>query len=252
MSDRPLRLRAAARSDVGRVRTANEDSFVESPDMGLWAVADGMGGHANGQWASGVIAAALNALTASGDFDADIRRIADAIHAANATIHERSLADGASMGSTAVALLVQDGFFSVLWAGDSRAYLFRDGALHQLSRDHTQVQEMVDSGLLEPEEAKRHPMSHVLARAVGVQHDLQLDAIVDEAEVGDAFLLCSDGLTGLVADDEILAAMAAEQPQTVCDGLVELCLQRGAPDNVTIIVVLCEEITRLALAPATN
>jgi serine/threonine-protein phosphatase Stp1 len=248
MSDRPLRLRAWSRTDVGRVRTANEDSFLERPEMGLWVVADGMGGHANGRWASGTIVDAVAPLTASGDLDADIRRVADAIHAANATIYDRSRVDGASMGSTVAALLVQEGFFAVLWVGDSRVYLYRNGTLHQLSRDHTQVQEMVDVGLLSPEEAKTHPMSHVLARAVGVQASLELDVIVDEAEVGDSFLLCSDGLTARVSPEEIAAAMAGGQPQVTSSSLVELCLERGAPDNVTAITVACEEMTRLSLA----
>ncbi len=104
------------------------------------------------------------------------------------------------MGSTVVALLVQARrYFAVLWAGDSRIYLCREGWLHQLTRDHTQVQDMVEAGLLSPEDAKEHPMKHVLARAVGVQPHLQLDAIVDEVDVGDMFLLCSDGLTGQVS-----------------------------------------------------
>jgi serine/threonine-protein phosphatase Stp1 len=247
MSDRPLRLRASSRSDVGRVRTANEDSFLERPEMGLWVVADGMGGHANGRWASGTIVDAIAPLTASGDLDADIRSVADAIHAANATIFDRSQVDGVSMGSTVAALLVQEGFFAVLWVGDSRVYLFRDGMLYQLSRDHTQVQEMVDGGLLTPDEAKTHPMSHVLARAVGVQASLELDVIVDEAGVGDRFLLCSDGLTARVSADEIAAAMAGGSPQVASSSLVELCLERGAPDNVTAIAVACDEITRLSL-----
>ena len=156
------------------------------------------------------------------------------------------------MGSTVVALLVQDRRFAVLWAGDSRIYLRRDRSLHQLTRDHTQVQDMVDAGLLSPEEAKEHPMKHVLARAVGVQPRLELDAIVDEADVGDMFLLCSDGLTGQVSDDEIVTTMNGRQPQAVCAALVELCLERGAPDNVTTVAVACEEITRISLAPAAN
>ena len=109
-------------------------------------------------------------------------------------------------------------------------------------------QEMVDAGLITPEEAKTHPMSHVLARAVGVQASLELYVIVDEAEVGDSFLLCSDGLTARVSPEEIAAAMAGGQPQVTSSSLVELCLERGAPDNVTAIAVACEEITRLSLA----
>jgi serine/threonine protein phosphatase Stp1 len=138
----------------------------------------------------------------------------------------------------------------VLWVGDSRVYLYRDGLLHQLSKDHTQVQEMVEAGLLTPEEARTHPMSHVLARAVGVESSLEIDVIVDEAQVRDSFLICSDGLTARVGPDEIAAAMAGAQPQVTASSLVELCLERGAPDNVTAVAVACEEMTRLSLAPA--
>jgi serine/threonine-protein phosphatase Stp1 len=138
----------------------------------------------------------------------------------------------------------------VLWVGDSRVYLFRKGVLHQLSKDHTQVQEMVESGQLTPEEARTHPMSHVLARAVGVEPSLEIDVIVDEAEVGDSFLLCSDGLTARVSQEEIASALAGAQPQVAASSLVELCLERGAPDNVTTVAVACEEVTRLSLASA--
>lgn len=252
MSEARLRLRAAALSDAGRVRTVNEDSFVQRPDMGLWVVADGMGGHVHGGWASGVIAKAIDSLVSSDDFDADVNGVAAAIHAANATIHDRSRSEGASMGSTAAALLVQQGRFSALWAGDSRIYLLRDGALYQLTRDHTQVQELVDAGRLSQEEAKGHPMSHVLARAVGVRPGLELEAMVDEAAVGDVFLLCSDGLTVVVSDAEISEAMQSPQPQAICGHLVELCLSRGAPDNVTVVAVACEEVTLAPVAPAAS
>ena len=243
MNDMGLRLVDAARTDVGKVREVNEDSYVSRPDEGLWAVADGMGGFEHGQWASQTVVASLNQAILTGDFDADSLRVADAIHAANTTIHAESEAEGKRMGSTAAVLLVRERRFAVLWAGDSRVYLLRDGVLFRLSRDHTQVQELVDRGMLTLEEAAHHPMAHVVSRAVGVQPALQVDAIVDEANVGDVFMLCSDGLYGEVADAEIAETLGSGRPAMACDRLVETALERGARDNVTVIAVACEEIT---------
>ena len=250
MSARGLRLVDAVRSDTGKVRAHNEDSLIARPQAGLWAVADGMGGLERGEWASATITDALAAASLASDFDVDTSRVAEAIHAANTTIHVESEKAGKQMGSTVVALLVNGRRFAVLWAGDSRAYLLRGGALHRLTRDHTQVQEMVDRGLLSADDAKRHPMSHVLSRAAGVEPGLELDAIADEAEVGDVFLLCSDGVHGVLSDAEIGQGLALERPQAACDRLLEQCLERGAPDNVTLIAVACEEVTLLSPAPS--
>ena len=252
MSERGVRLVDAMRSDVGKVRDHNEDSLIARPEAGLWAVADGMGGYERGEWASSTITEALKAAAIGGDFDADAASIAGAVHAANRTIHDEAQSTGRQMGSTVVALLVEGRRFAVLWVGDSRAYLLRDGELHRLTRDHSQVQEMVDQGLLTPEEAAHHPMSHVLSRAAGVEPALQLDAIADEVEVGDVFLLCSDGLHGLVSDPEIAVALGLDQLPSACDRLVEMCLARGAPDNVTVVAISCEEVTRLTLLPSAS
>lgn len=249
MSSRGLRLVESVRTDVGKARDQNEDSLLRRPEAGLWAVADGMGGLERGQWASTEVAAALKAALLSGDFDEDARRVADAIHGVNRRIHAESEASGDRMGSTVVALLVNGRRFAVLWAGDSRAYLLRSGELHRLTRDHTQVQELVEEGLLTPEDAMHHPMSHVLTRAAGVEPGLEIDAIADEAEVGDVFLLCSDGLHGVVSDAEIALALGLERLPAACDRLIELCLARGAPDNVTLITVGCQEATLLSPAP---
>jgi serine/threonine protein phosphatase PrpC len=250
MTQRGLRLVEEIRTDVGKVREHNEDSLLHRPEAGLWAVADGMGGLERGEWASAEIVAALQAAPLSGDFDDDCRRAADAIHAANSKIHAESETSGDRMGSTVVSLLVNGRRFAVLWAGDSRAYLLRDGQLHRLSRDHTQVQELVDEGLLSPDDAVNHPMSHVLTRAAGVEPGLELDAIADEAEVGDVFLLCSDGLHGVVSDAEIALTLGMERLPAACDRLIQLSLARGGPDNVTLVAVGCEEATLLSLAPS--
>ena len=248
MTAQALRLTHGARSDVGVVRQVNEDSFIARPEIGLWAVADGMGGYENGQWASNAIVKALEEVAPDEDFDAAASRVAEAIHAANAVINDQVRASGRNMGSTAAALMIQGRRFVVFWAGDSRVYLLRDGELFRMTEDHTQVQDMVSRGLLTPEEAAHHPMMHVISRAVGVEPTLELDAVADEAQVGDLFLICSDGLYGVVDDEEI--AQALRQLSTgAAETLVELCLSRGAPDNVTVVTISCEETTLLTFAP---
>jgi serine/threonine protein phosphatase PrpC len=237
-----------ASTHEGAVRKANEDAVAVLPQAGLWAVADGMGGHKNGAWASSVVAGHLKALRAVGDFDAQVREAADAVHAANAEIYARAQAEGVTMGSTAVVLVLGGKRFTALWAGDSRIYLKRGANLHRLTRDHTQVEDLVEHGVLTPEEALEHPMRHVLSRAVGTQPELEIDAVTDEVEVGDTFLLCSDGLTAVVPETEILERMAAGRPSAAAQGLVELSLERGAPDNVSVVLVTCEETTLLTLA----
>ena len=235
---------------VGLVRSANEDSMVLREDANVWVVADGMGGHENGQWASSTIVEAVGAAQLTGDFDGDVEAIGGAILNANGTIYAASVARGRAMGSTVTALYLSGDRFVAFWAGDSRIYLLRQGVLHQLSRDHTQVMDMVERGLMTEEEAAHHPMGHVLSRAVGTQETLELDAISDTATLKDVFLLCSDGLTGVVSAEEIAERLMMFPPDVACNRLLELVLARGAPDNVTMVAVACEEQTALAFAPA--
>lgn len=243
-----VRIDSVSRSHVGAVRNNNEDSFCDREAEGFWAVADGMGGHERGEWASGVIAEALGRVTLPGDFDLGCRLVPEAIHDANARIWDEASGRGIQMGSTVVALLIAQGRFAVFWVGDSRAYLLRDGMLIQLTRDHTQVQELVDRGLLSEESAVDHPMSHVLARAVGVQPQIEVDVVADEVEPGDLFLLCSDGLTGQVTDREILSVLRRHGHDEAVEKLIALTLERGAPDNVTVILAGVAEKTLLTLA----
>ncbi len=248
MADGRLRLQDASLTHPGRVRSENEDSVLARPDSGLWAVADGMGGHSHGERASRAITQALEAAVLPEDFDAAAAATAEAIHAANRLIWAETKALGASMGSTAVALLVRGDRFAVFWAGDSRCYLLRAGVLYQLTTDHSQVQDMVAAGRLTPEEAESHPMAHVLSRAVGVEPELELDAVSDTAMVGDMFLICSDGLTCTVGDAELATLLAGGRPAATAEELVRLCLERGAPDNVSVVVVACDATTLLAFA----
>lgn len=244
-----FRLTAVASTDVGCVRAENEDSFCARDDDGLWCVADGMGGHSNGKWASQVIADQLAGVEPGDGFEESWQAASQAIHAANARIWEEASERGVQMGSTVVTLCVRDGNYLVLWVGDSRAYLLRNGALHPLTTDHSQVQEMVESGMITAEAAERHPMRHVLSRAVGVEGEIEIETRAGKIVAGDRFLLCSDGLTGVLSEPEIeeLADRAAEADALAA--MMGLALARGAPDNVTILLVSAGEVTQLLQMP---
>jgi serine/threonine-protein phosphatase Stp1 len=235
------RISASGVSDTGKVRGHNEDSMLLRDGAGLWAVADGMGGHAHGRWASEQITAGLAQAPLIGDFGADVERVGLAISQANGLIATAAEKEGTIIGSTVVIMLLVGSRFAVLWAGDSRAYLRRGGTLIQLTHDHTYVQDLMEVGEISAEEARSHPKRHVLSRAVGADAEFALDAVEDKALPHDVFMLCSDGLTGNVSDAEIGEQLADFPPETAARRLLDLALSRGAPDNVTIVVLRCEE-----------
>lgn len=243
MSARTFRIDWAGRTDRGTVREINEDALAGLPQAGVWLVADGMGGHTGGAWSAQTIVEQVSAVAPQAGFDATMQACADAIHAANAAIFDRSRSVGAQMGSTVVCLAVQGERFGVLWAGDSRAYLLRKGELHRLSRDHTEVQALVDRGLLTPEQARDHPMSHRLSRAVGVEAVLELEGVVDLVQAGDTFVLCSDGLHGALDEDAIIRHAARMRPAAAADALIDASNASGARDNVTVVLVNLQEPT---------
>ena len=226
-------------SHFGAVRDHNEDAFLARGGEGLWVVADGMGGLDDGQWAARILARALAETPLSGDLERDAAMVAEVVRHANFVIFKESAERQNHMGSTVVALLVRGGRFATIWAGDSRLYLRRDGALSQVTTDHTQVQQLVDAGYLTREEAAEHPMSHVLARAVGTHAQVEADTLVGEVRAGDLFLLCSDGLPRVVEDAEIAAVLEAGNPSAMVRRLIDLALERGAPDNVTVMTIGC-------------
>lgn len=242
------RIAVGARSETGCVRTHNEDSLC-SRDEGLWAVADGMGGHEHGQWASRTIADALDFADLGGGFTEGWQAAAAAIHTANAGIWQEAASRGTQMGSTVVALHARDGKFAVLWVGDSRAYHLHDGRLDQLTTDHTRVHELVERGLLAPDAVHDHPMRHILSRAVGVGPDIEIETRAGEFASGDRFLLCSDGLTSVVSDDEIAKLAELSDEAEAVSALIDLTMLRGAPDNVSVILVGISEITQLSFGP---
>lgn len=241
-----LKIQDDSITHVGRVREVNEDSFFSSAELGVWAVADGMGGHEYGERASRAIVESLGNLQPIADFEEKVEAVRAAIMVANVDIFAEATERGQRMGSTVVALVLVDRQYAVLWAGDSRAYLLRDGVMTRVSRDHTQVQSLIDRGLLAPEDAEGHPMSHVLARAIGVMENVQIDVLRDTVQPNDIFLLCSDGLYGLVSDGEIAERLAPARLSEAADSLIALSLERGAPDNVTAIAVSASEVTLLS------
>ncbi len=241
----PLRLVSTATTHPGLVRRVNEDRHCERPQDGLWVVADGMGGHAHGDWAAHAVVQALEGVELPTDFDAAVQTVADGVHSANRRIWAEAQRREQQMGSTVVALLIRGDRFAALWVGDSRAYLLRDAMLVPLTRDHSQVQEMVDRGLIAPEDAAHHPRGHVLARAIGVGARIAVDVVADSVEPGDRFLLCSDGLSGPVVDEELRQSLSRSSPSEAVEALLAQALARGAPDNVTAIVVAAQEATRL-------
>ena len=207
-----------------------------------------MGGHEGGEWASGRIVRELGRVDLALGYEDTCEEATQAVIAANKQILAEGKRRGKSMGSTVVMLVIEGTRYAVLWAGDSRAYLMRDGKLERLSRDHTQVQEMVTRGLMTAEQATGHPMGHVLSRAVGVQKAVEIDRVEGEVQPGDIFLLCSDGLHGVVGEEAIAAHFAREAPDQALDALIELTLEKGAPDNVTGIAVWISEPTLLSFA----
>lgn len=221
------------------MRPLNEDSFLDLPEVGLWAVADGMGGHDCGEVASRMVVEALGALPPPASGYAFVREASEALQRANRSLLAFAAERSADVvGSTVVTLLAFDGHYACLWAGDSRAYLRRRGELCQLTRDHSLVQELIDSGALSQAEARRSRRGHVITRAVGVEPTLDLEMRQGTLAESDTFLLCSDGLNAVLEDadiDEVLAG--ARGLADAADRLVDLSLARGAPDNVTVLLV---------------
>ncbi len=229
-------------TDVGRVRLRNEDRFAVRPDAGVFLVADGMGGHDDGHVASGILAAAVEGMRPAAGAADLLAAFETEVLAANAEIQAFAAANGrATVGATLAALLIHSGYFACLWCGDSRVYLLRQGSLALLTRDHTEARAMVEQGLLTEEEAAVWPRRNVLTRAVGVSPEVELDMEQGRVQVGDVFLLCSDGLTGHVADAEIAPMLAAGPAQAAAEALIALALERGGTDNATAVVIACRD-----------
>jgi protein phosphatase len=249
----------AGRTDVGIVRSGNEDNYLMLPDRAVFIVADGMGGHAAGEVASEmavrIVAQELGDLDGL-DVEGKMERLRRAIREANAAIFERTLTehDKRGMGTTATALILSGRRYLIGQVGDSRAYLLRDRQLLQLTKDHSYVQEQVDAGYLSPDEARTHPYSNVITRCVGANDDVAPDTYVGSLHTGDIFLLASDGLTGMIDDGRLHELLqSSPDPQRLVELLVAEANRLGGLDNITAIVVridaLGEEQPSQAAAP---
>jgi serine/threonine protein phosphatase Stp1 len=234
-----MRFEAVSRTHVGLVRKINEDSVFADSERGLFAVADGMGGHEAGEIASTMVTDALRCLPEPRDLDALVESAIEALREVNRELIALAQSSGRdqTIGTTVVGLAIADGSFRCFWMGDSRGYRLRDGNLARLTHDHSLVQELVDAGMLKPEEAEGHANANVVTRAVGAASSFEADIVSGDVQAGDQFLLASDGLTRLVPDHELAAELQRASPDEAADNFIDTVLARGAPDNVSLVIV---------------
>jgi PPM family protein phosphatase len=247
-----VQIRSFCVSDVGRVRNENQDSFLIRDDLGLYVVADGMGGHQGGQEASRLAVKAINdyveaasadiqQLAQAEDLSKLAEQFANAIRAACHTVYQKALNDPAlhGMGTTVTGMMTVGNRAWVAHVGDSRCYILRDKTLVQITEDHSLVNEQIKLGLLTPEEAHTSSIKNIITRSVGFERDVLVDMFVVALEKGDRFLLCSDGLSNMVSDEDIASALSTLAINEVATSLVKLANEQGGEDNVT---VLCLEV----------
>lgn len=232
-----IRARYSARTHVGHKRKINEDAILAMPEENLWVVSDGMGGHDAGDYASRLIADLVATIPPALPPAERLQALRGLLMKAHDVICQTAAERGGTIGATVVTLMLSDGHFVGLWAGDSRLYRLRGGRIEMLSHDHSMVAALVDAGQLTWDEAEQHPQSNAITRAVGVGDELELDKVRGEVIPGDRFLLCSDGLSKY-ATFGMLEKMLNELPlETVSDRLIQLALDGGGADNISVIVV---------------
>lgn len=230
---------SAEATDVGAKRKINEDNMLSRGDIGLWVVADGMGGHAAGDVASQELVTAMAQLKATPDLADFVDAVEDKLLAVNYQLrkHGQEALGGRTLGTTVVSLFLLDTMGACVWAGDSRAYLYRDGELSRISHDHSAVQEMIDAGMITHEQAAYHPHRNVITRAVGGSENLYPEVRVFTVKAGDWYILCSDGFYNELNEDVIAAHLVQETPEESVRILMEKSLANGALDNVTLIII---------------
>ena len=230
--------RYSAQTHVGLKRKINEDAVLALPDHNIWVVSDGMGGHEAGDFASRLIADAIATIPVGLDPTARMHALRDAIQGSHRAIRAEAEARGRGViGATVAALMMANGHFVGLWAGDSRIYRLRAGQIEMLTTDHSAVAELVLAGQMTWDEAEQHPQSNAITRAVGVGEVLELDKIRGRVATGDRFLICSDGLTKYATQGLLQRLLARAPLETVGDELLQVALTGGGADNISVIVV---------------
>ncbi|USD67509.1 protein phosphatase 2C domain-containing protein [Vibrio sp. SCSIO 43136] len=229
-----------AKTHPGKVRSHNEDAILDMSQQGVWVVADGMGGHEAGNIASQMVVEAISKCveeTPASTLSIDhLREVLISVNQQVSQYASDNL-DNKVMGSTVVVLLIQNSHFHCLWVGDSRMYLKRAGRLRQKTRDHSQVMELLEQGLIGLHEVENHPLSNVITRAVGVSDYLVIDQVSGQIAPGDTFLLCSDGVTDELNDTELLSCIGENSLSNIGLTLMQSVLSKGARDNVSCVLV---------------
>ncbi|WP_319544420.1 PP2C family protein-serine/threonine phosphatase [Ruegeria conchae] len=232
------RVRYSARSHLGLKRKLNEDAVLALPEENLWLVADGMGGHEAGDYASRLVADMVAAIPPGLPPSDRMVTLRDVLRQAHAAIRaEAEARGGGTIGTTVACMMLANGHFVGLWAGDSRIYLLRNNQIQMLTTDHSVVADLVLAGQMSWDEAEQHPQSNAINRAVGVGDELELDKIRGEVQPGDRFLICSDGLSKYATFPMLEKALSEMPIETVADQLIQIALDGGGADNISVIVV---------------
>jgi protein phosphatase len=240
----PFRWISFAASDTGSVRKVNEDSFLDMPELGLWAVADGMGGHEAGDLASRLVVQQLAAISPARFLGQTVKQIRRVLTRTNQECVAQAAARGGGIiGTTAVVLYVRGQHCAVVWVGDSRVYRLRHGRLQQLTKDHSQVEALIAEGLIDRIDAENHPAGNIITRAIGGSSDLVVDTRVDQVLDKDVYLLCSDGLTKELSSEEIAQILVDTLTGNAAEVLLARALDRGARDNLTVVVTKMEALS---------
>lgn len=252
-----MEIEAFGLTDVGKVREANEDSFLIDAERNLFIVADGMGGHKGGGYASSNAVSGIKneiaRMEESQDTTAPAQddtgrtplqvRMNNALLATNEILYQTALADSSlrGMGTTVTAIQLDHDSVNIAHVGDSRLYMLRDGELSQVTNDHSWVQEQVDAGLLTEEEAKTHPLKNIITRSMGHDRDLLVDLLKEEYRPNDVYFMCSDGLSNMVEDDIVHKVLLENEPEPAAKELIRLALEAGGVDNITVVIVKIKE-----------
>lgn len=234
-----LDIRSAARSHIGELRQTNEDRILNCVEHRIWAVADGMGGHSMGDVAAEIVVASLSEMAKGHEISKG--SIEEALNVANARVNALTGQSKNRSGSTVAGLHIDGNDTLIFWAGDSRIYRRRNAVVQLMTHDHRAVQEMIDAGLLDPHQARRHPKAAVITRAVGATQTLSLAWRIEQAIAGDTYLICSDGLSDMIDIDEITSSMAPNDSEAA-DCLIYAALAAGGSDNISVILVSVDYI----------